>query len=78
VIGEWLGSEGDHYRRTYHMNPISEAFRTAWTTFLAERCDWTIEKIAEQTDAEAKQFDEDIAAGRLVELKPRRRKRRAA
>jgi hypothetical protein len=74
-VQEWLGPEGDHYRRIHGMSPVSGKFKGYWAAFLADRCAWTIEKIAEVTDAEAKQFDNDLAAGLLVEIKPPRRKR---
>jgi hypothetical protein len=36
-VGEWLGSEGDKFRKTNGMHPISDEIKESWQAFLIEQ-----------------------------------------
>jgi hypothetical protein len=78
-VDEWLGPEGDRYRRVNgysHGGAMPERFKAEWAAFRDAHRHYTL------ADAEAKlgvlhaQFERDVAAGRISAPSMRRAKRR--
>jgi hypothetical protein len=65
-VAEWLGEEGDKWRKSQQMHPVPEQFKSAWTVFLAEHRDSKFEDIERGIDALQRQFEDDRSKGLLA------------
>ena len=77
-VSEWLGDEGDKFRRRVGMGAIAETFKAGWTTFLAERRNLKLADVREELNAQQKRVERAIAEGRVYRNGHRKRRNRAA
>ena len=76
-VGEWLGLEGDKWRRLYYgegRNP-TETFKTGWAAFRDRHQGLSVDDVTAEAEALEARFLRDQAAGRF---KPRRHARLSA
>lgn len=75
-VAEWLGEEGEKFRRVNGWGAVPDGFRAAWAAFLAENRDRTLTDICDDLAALQKKCVEAIADGRVfVNGRAPRRKR---
>jgi ParB-like chromosome segregation protein Spo0J len=63
-VAEWLGEEGDKFRKVYQMFPASDVMEQAWHTFLAEQAARTIPDIIAELETLEREFPAKLAAAR--------------
>jgi DUF3102 family protein len=76
-VAEWLGPEGEKFRKTCGMKAIPETFRDDWVAFHETHSALTFAEVDKKLDALQERYKEDDAAGR-IERHPRRRQKRNA
>jgi hypothetical protein len=74
-VAEWLGAEGDKFRKLYGMRSPSEQFKVEWTAFLAAHCEYSHAEVEAQLNALQLAFEQEPPRG---EQQPSRRRRRAS
>jgi hypothetical protein len=79
-VEEWLGPEGDKWRRVYNYKNCSsmEKFKGAWEAFREQNRDLTLDDINAKLEALERQFEKDRAAGIITETNERRKRRRVS
>jgi hypothetical protein len=77
-VAEWLGDEGERFRRVNGSGLVSEEFKSDWAAFLDQHRDWPLDRIVEKLTSLQQEVEKGIADGRLVDLdaaKSRRKRR---
>jgi hypothetical protein len=73
-VSEWLGPEGEKFRKLRGKREPSEQFKQDWQAFLAEHGGKSSAEARSEAEAVAKRFEQDKAAGRLKSLRRPSRK----
>ncbi len=77
-VAEWLGEEGDRFRKPYGGQGPSDQFKADWATFLNNNRQRELSDVVRELQNLQQQFQEARAAGRLqVHRRKRQRKREA-
>ena len=77
-VSEWLGEEGDKWRKTCGTSTVSEQFKTAWAAFLAERRDSKLTDVVQELETLQKRFEQERGEGRICsDWSPRRKRVRS-
>jgi hypothetical protein len=71
-VAEWLGEEGDKFRKRWGMPSTSEQFKADWAAFLAKNCDRELASVVKELDTLQRRVEREIAAG--IISTPRRRR----
>ncbi len=58
-VAEWLGDEGETFRRRTWGGSISDGFKAGWADFLAEHRDWSLERVATHLESLQRKFEEE-------------------
>jgi hypothetical protein len=74
-VAEWLGEEGEKWRRKCGIRPPSQEFKADWAAFLAKNRERALADVVSEFDALGERFDQEKAEGRLP-APPSKRKRR--
>ncbi len=77
-VSEWLGEQGDKFRKRVGMGAITETFKAAWTAFLAERRNLKLADVFEELKALEQRVEQAIAEGRVYTNSRRPRRKRVA
>jgi hypothetical protein len=68
-VSEWLGPEGEKFRKLCGMGKLSEQFKQDWQAFLAEHGGKSSAEARSEAEAVTRRFEQDKAAGRLKSLR---------
>jgi hypothetical protein len=74
-VAEWLGEEGDKWRKQCGISPVSDQFKTDWAAFLSEHRERSLADVEKEIATLQLQFEQELAGGRLQcdKAKPKRR-----
>jgi hypothetical protein len=74
-VAEWLGDEGDGFRRCYGMRAMPEQVRTDWAAFLDQhRDDWTLPEAIKKLESLQSEWVHGLASG-SIKLNNRKQRR---
>jgi ParB-like chromosome segregation protein Spo0J len=64
-VKEWLGIEGDQWRKLYWSSPLPEQFKKDWTAFLDQRRDRTLSEVLSELADLQRRNEQAMAHGRI-------------
>lgn len=76
-VAEWLGEEGDKFRRQMGMPVVPDGFKVAWAKFFAGHSGWTGADIQAELETLQQRFKQARAEGRIFVNGQRPRRKRA-
>jgi hypothetical protein len=76
-VAEWMGEEGDKWRKSQSMQQMPEECKAAWAVFHTEHRHKKLEDIVAELEALQKRVDHSIAAGRAhgIDARPKAQRR---
>jgi hypothetical protein len=77
-VAEWLGEEGEKFRRQWGMRSPSEQFLNDWAAFLANNRNREFADVAQELEALQRRCEQEAATGIIAPHQKRRTKRRPA
>jgi hypothetical protein len=64
-VAEWLGKEGENFRRRCGIRPISDDYKAEWAAFLSERRGYTLADAHHELETLQQQCSQALKEGRL-------------
>jgi hypothetical protein len=64
-VAEWLGPEGDQFRKRWGIRPMPDGYKAAWAAFLSQRRGYTLADAHHELETLQQQFTQARAEGRL-------------
>jgi ParB-like chromosome segregation protein Spo0J len=68
-VPEWLGPEGDRWRRLYDGRPVSEKFKSDWAAFLDAHRAWSLAQVVNAIETLQQRFEQARTDGRFKDLR---------
>jgi hypothetical protein len=74
-IAEWLGEEGDKWRRICGMRAMPEKIKADWAAFLDQHREWTLPDVIKKLESLQSEFEKASGSVKLSERKRRTSRR---
>jgi hypothetical protein len=64
-VAEWLGEEGDKWRRALGMRAMPDQLKTDWLAFLIQHRDWTLPEAVKKFESLQSEWEQGLASGSI-------------